>query len=521
LRTVKKRPSAGRRGVKSFNWLAQEKRLLDIRFPRRPQSVILFPAPYPTAVANLGFLTIWQRLNSIQDFTCDRAFWDPQHPEPVRSLEMDLPLRDFPLIFISSSSELDLAEVIKALLASNIEPAAKLRGPKEPFIVGGGITLTLNPAPWTPILNLALLGEGEEAVGQWMRIYQRMQERESDRGELMAESSHLPFAFIPSMPRRPLYPAVSLTYIEDPSSSPVIHSKGHFGECYLIEMSRGCPRLCRFCAVCGVYPARFAKDEAVREKLGQAKELKAPKIGLLGGAVGDHPALKQIADEIVAKGREITISSLRIERSEPELLQILSKGGLKTLTVAPETGSEDLRQIVGKKASNDDIVALAGNAARAGIKTLRLYFLIGLPEKEPPQAIVNLVKSLRREVPRGLKLDLSVSSFIPKPGTPWERAPFADVKELDAVKKALKTKLQGISGATVHFEATKLERETALLSRGDETMGEALLRAVRAGRPLEQEMRMSGLNAEKYLDFTTWRGEMLWEIIARHAAGRM
>jgi len=518
---VKKRPGAGRRGAKSFDWLAQEKRLLDIRFPRRPQSVILFPAPYPTAIANLGFMSVWQRLNSIQDFSCDRAFWDPQHPQPVRSLEMDLPLRDFPLILISSSSELDLAEVIKALLASDIEPSAKLRGPKQPFIIAGGITLSLNPAPWTPILNLALLGEGEEALTQWMRIYQRVQERESDRGELMAESSHLPFAFIPSMPRRPLYPAVSLTYMEDPAASPVIHPQGHFGECYLIEMTRGCPRLCRFCAVCGVYPPRFAKEEAIREKIGLARELKAPKLGLLGGAVGDHPALMQIADEIVTKGREITVSSLRIERSEPELLQILSKGGLKTLTVAPETGSDDLRQSVGKKATNDDIIALAGNAARAGIKTLRLYFLIGLPEKEPPQAIVNLIKNMRKEVPRGLKLDLSVSSFIPKPGTPWERAPFADIKELDAVKKTLKTKLQGISGVTVHFEASKVEREMALLSRGDEILGEAMLRAVRAGRPLEQEMRTSGLNIEKYLDFTGWRGETLWEIIARHAVGRM
>jgi radical SAM superfamily enzyme YgiQ (UPF0313 family) len=517
---VKKRPGAGRRGAKSFDWLAQEKRLLEIRFPRRPQSVILFPAPYPTAIANLGFMSVWQRLNTFQDFSCDRAFWDPQHPQPVRSLETDLPLRDFPLIFISSSSELDLAEVIKALLASDIEPSAKLRGPKEPFIIGGGITLSLNPAPWTPILNLALLGEGEEALTQWMRIYQRIQERESDRGELMAESSHLPFAFIPSMPRRPLYPAVSLTYMEDPAASPVIHPLGHFGECYLIEMTRGCPRLCRFCAVCGVYPPRFAKEEAIRDKIGIAKELRAPKVGLLGGAVGDHPALRQIADEIVAKGREITVSSLRIERSEPELLQILSKGGLKTLTVAPETGSDDLRQLVGKKVANDEIIALAGNAARAGIKILRLYFLIGLPEKEPPQAIVNLVKNIRKEVPRGLKLDLSVSSFIPKPGTPWERAPFADLKELDSAKKALKTKLQGISGVTVHFEASKVEREMALLSRGDEILGEAMLRAVRAGRPLEQEMRMSGLNVEKYLDFTAWRGETLWEIIARHAVAR-
>lgn len=513
---MRPRQRALRSSPSTEHWLALERRSFEIRFPRQPQAVILLPAPYPTGIANLGFLTIWRRLNAIPGFSCDRAFWDPRSKTLPRAFETGLPLSAFPLVFISSSFELDLTAVIKTFLAAGIEPIAAKRNQRDPVVVAGGFSLCSNPAPWSPVVNLALLGEGEESIEPWMSIYQDWLERQKDRRELLERSAKLPQSWIPSLPRRTVSPAVYSRYGVDPACSSAVHPEGHFGDCWLVELTRGCPRGCRFCALCSVYPARFAKAQAVLGKLNESNALAAPKIGLVGGAVGDHPALKSLAREIIESGREFTISSLRIERSDPELLELLVNGGLKTLTVAPETGSEELRRKIGKKATNEDLTQLARQAAQAGIKTLRLYFLIGLPEEEPPEEIVNLVKHLRKEAPGALKLDLSISSFIPKPGTPWERAPFADIKHLDKVKKKLRSQLRAIQSVEVHFEATRSEREAALLSRGDAALGEALVRAVEAGRPLEQEMRVSKMEAEKYLHWSEWAVELPWGFVSKH-----
>jgi radical SAM superfamily enzyme YgiQ (UPF0313 family) len=513
---VNSRRSIGGRGEKRESWSHRERQIVTIRFPRRPQSIILFPAPYSSAVANLGFLTVWRRLNSIPDFACDRAFWDPQHPQRIRGLETGLPLADFPLLFISSSFELDLAAVIRTLTTCGIPPLFRERGANDPMIVAGGISLTLNPAPWAPIVDMALLGEGEDAIERWVRLYQGWMETIGDIRALHQASADLPFAYLPTMPERAVYPAVYENYRDDPASSPVVHPQGHFGDCQLIEMTRGCPRGCLFCAVCGVYPARFAISQAILAKLLEGEALKPKKIGLLGGAVGDHPQLKEIIRQGIAKGREVTLSSLRIERSDPELLDLLVQGGLKTLTVAPETGSDALRRRLGKQATNHDLLELGKDAERAGIQKLRLYFLIGMPDDELPQAIIELVKELRAAAPRRLNLDLSISAFIPKPGTPWEKAPFAEMRILNEIKATLRAGLRAIPGIRVQFEPTKQEREAALLSRGDAALGEMLIKAILAGRPLEQEMRVSGTATQKYLDFTNWDGELPWGFIGRH-----
>jgi radical SAM superfamily enzyme YgiQ (UPF0313 family) len=218
--------------------------------------------------------------------------------------------------------------------------------------------------------------------------------------------------------------------------------------------------------------------------------LRSPKVGLVGGAVGDHPQLKRLVQQILNDGRQVTVSSLRIERADPELLELLVQGGLGTLTVAPETGEEELRRRLGKKATDDDLITLARLAGQAGLKTLRLYFLIGTPMTEPPEAIINLAKRLRRETPARLKLDLSVSSFIPKPGTPWQEAQFAPVKQLDAIKSKLKSHLGGMPGISIHFEPTRMEHRAALLSSGDAKLGLSLLRAIQSGRPLGQQLRI-------------------------------
>ncbi|MCX6640473.1 MAG: radical SAM protein [bacterium] len=487
------------RSITLLDNLAAERRICVDRMPRRPKAVILFPAPYSAAIANLGFLTIWGRLNRVPGFSCDRAVWDPRTASFSPALESGLPIHQFPLIFISSTSELDLITVIDGLLAAEIEPEALKRTGRDPFIVGGGITFTLNPQPWAPIVDLAILGEGEEAVLDWLQVYLDWSAKRGTKAELRSESQNITSAWLPGDTHRTVVAAKYVNYPADPAISPVIHPQGHFGDCLLVEITRGCPRHCSFCAVCGVYPARFAEPDAILSKIAERKTLGAKKVGLLGAATGDHPQLKPMIRALAAEKYELTISSLRIERSDEELLELLVKSGLRTLTVAPEAGSEVLRNRIGKKSSDADLLRLVELAGILGLHKVRLYFLIGLPEPEPAEAIIDLVKRLRQAAPVKLGLDLSVASFIPKPGTLWERAPFAATPELEAIKKLLRRELSGLARVNVEFESTRMERQAALLSRGDAEMGSMALRSRRSHRSLEQELRLSGGKMEGWL----------------------
>ncbi len=463
---------------------------------RCPDAVIFFSAPYSAAVANLGFQRIWERLDSTAGFFCDRAVWDPRAGVVPRGLHTRLPLSAFPLIFISSSFDLDLIEVVSALRAGGIEVRARQRSQQDPVIVAGGITLTLNPHPWTPILDLAILGEGEDAVLQWLDLYLEWRRRGGEKAQLQARSADLPFVWLPGMPRRRSCPAVYSRYRTDPACSVAVHPQGHFGDCFLVEITRGCPHRCPFCAVRSAFPARFAAAEAVLRKIEADDALGAPKIGLVGAAAGDHPELKTIVRRVVDSGREITVSSLRAEKTDEELLEMLVAGGFRSLTVAPEAGGEELRFRLGKKASDDDLIRLAKRAGDTGLKNLRLYFIIGMPEPEPPEAISDLVIRMRREAPPNLKLDVNVSAFIPKAGTPWEEAPFASLKELDRMKKQLREALRRVPGVRIKFEAGRRERLAALISRGDARLGEALVEASASKRSLEQQLRLSGITPD-------------------------
>ncbi|MFH1734380.1 MAG: radical SAM protein [bacterium] len=501
---------------KSNHSPAVERKLRKVRLSRKQtHAVILFPAPFPNAIANLGFLTIWDRLNTAGDFLCDRAVWDPRHPSEPEGIETGLPLSAFPLIFISSSTELDLPAVIDALIASGIEPEAGSRQGR-PLIVAGGITLTLNPAPWAPLLDLAILGEGEDAILPWISLYADWQKQSGSRPELLQASSALPFLWIPDQEDRMVTPARYESFTEHPAFSTVVHPDGHFGDCFLIETTRGCPRRCKFCAACAAFSARFASADAIINTIDSTHCLTAPKVGLVGAAVGDHPRLKQIVAHVLLSGKEITLSSLRIESTDAELLDLLTEGGFRSLTIAPEAGSEGERFKLGKKATDADILKLAQIAAEKGINHLRMYFLIGLPEAEPADSIARLINWLRKETPSSLFLDLSVASFIPKPFTPWEGEPFAGIPTLDHVKKQIKDAIKPLSRVDVRFESTRMEQIAVLLSRGDRRIGEVLIAAKKSSRSFNQQIRLDNLDLTPYLAPADTDYILPWKVIHPH-----
>jgi radical SAM superfamily enzyme YgiQ (UPF0313 family) len=237
---------------------------------------------------------------------------------------------------------------------------------------------------------------------------------------------------------------------------------------------------------------RPPRERPAAELLTQVEEgLKASrKIGLVSTAVSDHPDIKDICRKVLELGGELGISSLRADSADAELLGLLAQGGVKTVALAPEAGSERLRRVLNKHLSDEDLARAASAVSQAGLANLRLYFMVGLPTETDDEVreIARLVKFLQHRVvkeSRGKKklsqITLSISSFVPKPFTPFQWAAFTEVGELKKRLKLVRQEFKGVREVRVHTDLPKWAYTQALLARGDRRVGEMLLAAHREG----------------------------------------
>jgi radical SAM superfamily enzyme YgiQ (UPF0313 family) len=275
-----------------------------------------------------------------------------------------------------------------------------------------------------------------------------------------------------------------------PTVSRLLSPAGEWGEMFLVETGRGCSRACRFCAAGFVY--RPPRERTAGDLLPQIREGLAQgcKIGLVGTAVSDHPDLKGICREIVAAGGVAGIGSLRADKVDAELAQLLAQSGIKTVVLAPEAGSERLRRVINKGVTEADLADAAVNLVQAGITNLRLYFMVGLPTEttDDVRDIPRLVKRLTHHVVKasqGAKrlgqVTLSLSSFVPKPFTPFQWVAFAGAEELKKRLKLVRREGAGLKNVRVHADLPKWAYTQALLARGDRRVAELLLAAHRQG----------------------------------------
>ncbi|MCJ7459471.1 MAG: radical SAM protein, partial [candidate division Zixibacteria bacterium] len=333
-----------------------------------------FPNKYEVGIANLGFQTIYRILNQVDDVSCERSFlFDYEPQDKVRTLESGDPLNFFQIISFSVPFELDYLNVLKILKQAKIPLLSKERNENHPFLLAGGVAVTLNPEVMAPFFDAIFIGEAEEAIVEVAEILKKGHNKKRTLQELAkVKGVYVPESYEPVYDEKGLlkghkiekgFPAkienrkANLEKIETYSS--IVTPLSHFKDMFIVETARGCAWKCRFCAVGHLYkPFRPHKKEKIISEIEKyAGDSKS--VGLLGSMVSDLPFLEELCCDLYQKGYQIGVSSLRVDKVTPGLLDILIKSGLRTLTLAPEAGTERMWKIIDKRIDREDVLCAA------------------------------------------------------------------------------------------------------------------------------------------------------------------
>jgi radical SAM superfamily enzyme YgiQ (UPF0313 family) len=484
--------------------LAAERRLFELG-ARGPLSICLvYPNTYAVGMANLGFQAVLRILNDDPRVTVERAFLPdgprPGWPRTLRTFEGDRPLGDFDVLALSISFETDYLHVLDILALAGLPLRREARGPAAPLVLAGGPAIFLNPEPLAEFVDLFLIGEAEEMLPEFLAraaagapgragllectedvvgAYRpdRFRPRYGDDGALAAFDYDGPFA--PRVVRRYL-----ARLDESETASQVLTPEAVFGDMFLVEGSRGCEWGCRFCAAGFMYrPVRYRSPERMRAGIERGLR-ERQTIGLVGAEMASQPGIASLCQEIAAAGGRASPSSLKADLITPALAQALGGGGNRSVTVAPEAGSERLRRVINKNLTESDVLRAAEWLVGGGVEALKLYVMVGLPTETDADvdAIGDLVQAVRARLlagngrPRVGRILVSINPFVPKPWTPFQWEPMEDLGSLKRKLARVRRRLSGIPAVQVETESPREGYLQTMLSRGDRRVAPVLER---------------------------------------------
>jgi radical SAM superfamily enzyme YgiQ (UPF0313 family) len=436
---------------------------------------LCYPSQYAVGMSSLGFQTIYREIHLHAGAAAERAFL-PDNPEdyrrlrhPVFTYESETPLADFPVIAFSVSYELELTGLLELLDLSGIPLLRQERTCRHPLIVAGGPLTYSNPLPLAPFVDLILLGEAEESIHVFLDAAASM-----GRDALLSHFAQLPGCYVPG--RTLDLPAIARAQDDRlPAHSQVITKNTVLSSMFLIEPERGCSRGCTYCVM------RRTTNGGMRivppEKVLSLVPEEARRVGLVGAAVTDHPRIKDVVRMIVEGGREVGISSLRADRLDQDLVQLLCQGGYRTLTTASDGASQRLRTAIQRRTSEQHLIRAAELARKFHLERLKLYEMIGLPEEtlEDIDELVRFALELARIIP----LSIAISPFVAKRNTPLDAEPFEPIPSLENKIAKLRAGLK--QKADIRSVSARWAWVEYMLAQGGEEAGLAALAAWRAG----------------------------------------
>ncbi len=440
---------------------------------------LVYPNRLAVAAANLGFQCLYGLL-SRKGWICHRAAADTS-----RTLVAGRALAEYEVVAASLSFEGDYPAFLELLSGGGIPLRSALRGDTAPLVVVGGIAPSLNPEPLAPFADVVFLGEAEAGLEGLLSFLET--HRSLPRQDLLASLARagLPGVYVPSDQVPGSGARVERVWARvpwDPARTRFRVEGDPFGGAYLLEVSRGCPHACRFCAAGhATRPFRPLPAERLLPWIWTGAR-EAGRVGLVGAAVSDHPAFESLAEAALEAGAGFTVSSFRAENLTPRAADLLARGGLQTLTVALEAGTPRLRALLGKRITEDHLLEAARIAGEAGIPNLRIYAMVGLPTEtdEDVEALARLAEKARSALGRG-QVTVSVAPFVPKPHTPLQWEAMAPEALVRARIRRLQSLCGRVRGVRAVAEAPKWSRLQALWSRGGRDVAELLEQGVRTG----------------------------------------
>ncbi len=515
----------------------------------RLRVALAFPNTYWVGMSSLGFQTVYRLFNQIDDVVCERVFLPPKQElraqlassAPLLTLESQTPVGDFDVLAFSVSFEWDYTNVVTMLRLAGLPPRASNRSRRHPLVVIGGAVTFVNPEPLALFADVVAAGEGEMLVPDLVSTL-----REGlDRDEQLTRLASIRGFYIPSLydvhyasdgrieavepkPGSGAPPVVKKAAVKsterlDPPSTSIFTPDTEFGSRFLIEVVRGCANLCRFCwAGYNYLPVRAFPADRILDLATKARK-HAGRAGLVSIALCDHPEIERILTGLLDLGYSISPASLRLDDLTESIVQLLRKSGEKSITIAPETGSDRLRRVINKTVTNDEILAAAELIFANGIDNLKLYYMIGLPTEtdEDLEAIRDLTVQMREAMmrharPRGHvgRIVGSVNPLIPKPGTAYQWLPMEDPSVTDRKGKRLRQLLSGIDNVYFNIKSERHSYYQALLSLGDRRVADAIEAAERNGGNWRAAVAEVELDADFYI-FRDRSGDRVlpWDII--------
>jgi len=461
--------------------IAEEKQYISASYAGDLSIALVYPNLYSLGMSNLGFLTVHRLLTAIPGVGVERFFpaFSPDMllSPPFYSFETGRPLGDFSLIMFSFSYEGDFDKIPGMFAALGMPVHAQERNRFHPVLMAGGAAVASNPKALSAIFDIIVPGEAETTV---FEIVESIRENGFDKNQL----TKIPGVWIPTVSEDFLPAAKMHDVNESPAWSHIVAPSNAFGGAHMIEVMRGCPRVCSFCLARAIYsPVRAVSAEKIEKWLDAHPDCN--DLGLVAPSLFDHPEIEEIFEMLYLRNVRIRNSSVKWEKLNSRILSILSSSGVNGLTLAPETGSERLRRLIKKSMAEERFIESLREIFSSGFSHVKMYFITCLPgeEEEDVEATAAFISRISAGIPDSARISAAFSVFVPKNSTE-----FADEKAPDGsfIKKRLRLYREKLgklcSEMDVNFESIQEAVRQAYLSKVGSELADEYAREARLCR---------------------------------------
>lgn len=515
-----------------WNSVVKPHESVDVKF------ALAFPDVYEVAMSHLGLKIIYSVINKREDALAERVYapWVDmeklmrEKKLPLFALESKAPVREFDFLGFTLPYEMCYTNVLNMLELAGIPIHTEERGEEDPFVVAGG-PCVYNAEPMADFFDLFFIGEGEYVVGECIEVYKmwKREGRPGGRGEFLRRAAHIRGVYVPSLydvsydeaghfrsitPKIPdaepvvykrVVQEVDDVIVDDKPILPhieIVHDRA------VLEMFRGCSRGCRFCQAGMIYrPVREKSEEKLQEIAEQLiRATGYNEMSLMSLSSADYSRLPELVDHLIEKFKDrrvsVSLPSLRVDSFSVDIAKKIQQVRKSGLTLAPEAGTQRMRDVINKNVTEEDIMGACGNAFRNGWNTVKLYFMMGLPTEtdedlagiaDLAKRINELYRSIRGKY--GCRITVSVSSFVPKPFTPFQWMGQCSVEEIERKQQFLKSCFMGTRIRYAYHDA-KTGYIEAVLARGDRKLCRVLETVWRNGATWD--------SWTEFFDFDRW-----------------